>query len=384
MANRRFSLAFIIILLVVISGLFLAMIRGFLMTLLLAAIFAGLASPLYRRILGRCRGRRALASGLTVLLLLGVFLVPMLAFLGIVAGEAYNISESVIPWINAQLEEPDLILERLQGLPGIEKLMPYREMIFQKAGEMVGSMGSFLFDSLSATTRLTISFIFHFSLMIYALFFFLMDGSKLLEKILYYMPLESEDEQRMVDKFTSVTRAMLKGTLLVGVVQGTLAGIALAIAGIEGAVFWGTVMTLLSIIPGIGTALVWGPAAIILLATGQTWQGVFLLLFCGLVVGSIDNFLRPRLVGRDTEMHDLLILFTTLGGIMLFGVLGFILGPILAALFVTIWEIYGIAFKEYLPPVTALGSTSGAGIPAADPGETDDEDSEPQEEDPTS
>ncbi len=367
MANRRFSLSFLIVLLVVISGLFLAMIRGFLMTILLAAITAGLSSPLYRRILRRCRGRRALASGLTLLLLLALFLVPMIGFLGIVASEAYDISESVIPWINTQLEEPDAFVERLQGLPGIEKLMPYRELIFQKAGEMVGSLGSFLFDSLSASTRLTISFIFHFFLMIYALFFFLMDGSKLLEKILYYMPLESEDEQRMVDKFTSVTRAMLKGTLLVGLAQGALAGVALAIAGVEGAIFWGTVMVLLSVIPGIGTALVWGPAAIILLATGQTWQGVFLLLFCGLVVGSVDNFLRPRLVGRDTEMHELLILFTTLGGIMLFGVLGFILGPIVAALFVTIWEIYGIAFKEYLPPVTALGASGGGEIAMTEP-----------------
>ncbi len=359
MEKNRFNLVFLILLLLLISGLFLAMIRSFLITLLLAAIFAGLTSPLYRRILRLCRGRRALASASTLVMLLVLILVPLTGLLGIVANEAFNISESARPWITAQLQEPDAVLEQLEKLPGFERLAPYRETIFQKAGELVGSVGAFLFDGLSATTRGTVSFIFNFFLLLYALFFFLMDGPALLRKILYYMPLENEDEQRMVDKFTSVTRATLKGTLLIGVAQGGLAGVAFAIVGIDGAVFWGTLMTLLSVIPGIGTALVWGPAAIIMLAMGKVWQGVFLLIFCGLIVGSIDNLLRPRLVGRDTQMHELLILFGTLGGIMLFGVLGFIIGPILAALFVTIWEIYGIAFKDYLPALEPEGSDDG-------------------------
>lgn len=356
MSKSRFSQVFLILLLVVISGLFLAMIRGFLLTLLLAAIAAGLAQPLYRRILSRSRDHRGLASALTLLVLLAVVLVPFTGLLGIVAREAYQISEAVRPWIGKQLQEPDAILERLQGLPGAERLAPYRDTIFQKAGELVGSLGSFLFDSLSATTRGTVSFLFQFFLLLYSLFFFLMDGPRILTRILHYMPLQEEDERRMVDKFVSVTRATLKGTLLIGVAQGALAGVAFAIVGIEGAVFWGTVMTLLSIVPGIGTALVWAPAAVILLAAGKIWQGVFLLIFCGLIVGSIDNLLRPRLVGKDTELHELLILFATLGGIALFGVLGFILGPILAALFVTIWEIYGLAFREQLgEPALAAG-----------------------------
>jgi predicted PurR-regulated permease PerM len=152
-----------------------------------------------------------------------------------------------------------------------------------------------------------------------------------------------------VEKFVSVSRATLKGTVIIGVIQGTLAGMALAVAGIQGAAFWGTIMTVLSIIPGVGTALVWLPAAIFLMATGSVASGVVLIVFCGAVVGSVDNFLRPRLVGKDTQMHDLLILFSTLGGLLLFGVVGFILGPILAALFVTVWDIYGAAFRDMLP-----------------------------------
>ena len=156
----------------------------------------------------------------------------------------------------------------------------------------------------------------------------------------------------MLDKFRSVARATLKGTAVIGILQGGLAGLAFAVVGIPSAIFWGTIMAVLSIVPGIGTALVWGPAVIILAAGGHWIRAIGLGVFCGVVVGSIDNVLRPRLVGKDTEMHDLLILFATLGGISFFGIVGFIIGPILAALFVTIWEIYGTAFKDVLPAVT--------------------------------
>jgi predicted PurR-regulated permease PerM len=152
----------------------------------------------------------------------------------------------------------------------------------------------------------------------------------------------------MVEKFISVTRATLKGTILIGAAQGLLGGLAFWAVGIDGPIFWGTVMTVLSIIPGVGGALVLVPAAIVLGATGEVGRAIGLALFCALVVGSVDNLLRPRLVGKDTKMHELLIFFSTLGGLMFFGATGFILGPILAALFVTAWEMFGIAFHSAL------------------------------------
>jgi predicted PurR-regulated permease PerM len=351
MNESRFRQAFLVILLVGISLAFVAMIRPFMMAILLAAIFAGLASPLYRRITRLFGGRRALASLATILLLLFVVLVPLLALLGIVAAQALHVTEQVRPWVAEQLANPDLLLRRLEMIPGIEKLEPYRDQILKKSGEAVGWTGTFLFSSLSATTRGTVAFFFQLFVLLYTMFFFLMDGDRLLRKILYYLPMEETDERRMVEKFVSVTRATIKGTLLIGIAQGALAGFAFWIVGIGGAVFWGTVMTVLSIIPGIGTALVWVPATVILLATGKIWQGIFLAAFCALIVGSVDNLLRPRLVGRDTKMHELLILFGTIGGILLFGVLGFIVGPILAALFVTIWDIYAHAYRDLLPAV---------------------------------
>lgn len=349
MESNRLSRAFLFILLLGITALFLAMIRPFLMAILLAAIFAGLSAPLYRRILRLFRGRKALASIATILLLLLLIMIPMLALLGSVANQAFVVADQVRPWVVHQLENPDNLMNRLERIPGAQYLEPYRAQILEKAGEAVGSAGTFLFNSLSATTRGTVTFFFQLFVLLYTMFFFLIDGGNLLKRILHYIPMDEGDERRMVDKFTSVTRATLKGTLLIGAAQGTLAGLALWIVGVEGAVFWGTVMTVLSIIPGIGTALVWLPAAVILLATGEIWQGIFLIAFCGLIVSSVDNLLRPRLVGHDTQMHDLLILFGTIGGILLFGVLGFIIGPIIAALFVTIWDIYGHVFRDALP-----------------------------------
>ncbi len=132
-------------------------------------------------------------------------------------------------------------------------------------------------------------------------------------------------------------------------------------------------MSLLSILPGIGTALVWVPAAIILAAAGHWAKAVVLVLFCGLVVGSLDNFLRPRLVGKDTEMHDLLILFSTLGGISMFGLVGFMIGPILAALFVTIWDIYAVTFKDILPRVAGAEIAGMEKFPDDEPVDDTDE-----------
>ena len=155
----------------------------------------------------------------------------------------------------------------------------------------------------------------------------------------------------MLNKFISVTRATLKGSLVIGALQGCLAGIAFAVAGIDNAVFWGTVMAVLSVIPSIGSALIWFPAAVVLIMRGDVSAGIGLMVFCGLVVGSVDNLLRPILVGKDTKMHELMIFFGTLGGIFMFGITGIFIGPLIASLFITVWELYGIAFKDFLPEV---------------------------------
>ncbi|UCC74490.1 MAG: AI-2E family transporter [Gemmatimonadota bacterium] len=363
----KFRKAFLLILALAISYVFFQMVRGFLTAIVLAAIIAGMTQPLYRMVLRWFKGRRAAASGVTVVIVLLVIVLPLTGFLGLVAKEAVEVSQTVRPTIEELVAEPNEIDRLLQRVPFMDRLEPYRDQIIAKVGEWAGRLGSFLVNSLAATTRGTAVFFFQLFIMLYALFFFLSDGRAVLDKILYYMPLAAEDENRMVEKFVSVARATVKGTLVIGILQGGLAGLAFAVVGIGGAVFWGTIMAVLSIIPGVGTALVWLPAVGYLLAVGRAGAAIGLFVWCAAVVGTVDNLLRPWLVGKDTKMPDLLILLGTLGGLVLFGAVGIVIGPIIAALFVTIWEIYGVAFKEYLPavrPIDPEGQPAASGLEA--------------------
>lgn len=340
----------LLLLLAAITITFFAMIKSFLMAVLLAGIFSSLTQPLYKRLVRGFRGRRNLASLTTLLLIVLVIIIPLGFLLGVVTAEAIKVGNSVSPWVQDKLANPDQIMIWLQDQPFYDKIAPYQDTILTKAGELVGAFSKFLINSLSAATTGTVQFLFMLMIMLYSMYFFLIDGHRLVDLMLYYLPLEDEEERRLLDKFSSVTRATLKGTAAIGALQGSLAGLAFVLVGIPSAVFWGSIMVVLSIIPGIGTALVWGPAAVILIAGGHLGKGIFLAVFCGLVVGSVDNFLRPRMVGKDTELPDLLILLATMGGILMFGALGLIIGPIVAALFVTIWEIYGVVFQDVLPP----------------------------------
>jgi predicted PurR-regulated permease PerM len=372
-----------------ISMLFLSMIHPFLLVIFLSGLFSALARPLYLRLDQWFGGRHHLASLTTLILMIIVILLPLTLLIGIVVAQAVDVSQSVTPWVE-ELSEPGVFATKIQHLPFYDELLPYRELLISKAGEAVSLVSKFLVSGLSSLTLGTANVIFMALVMLYTMYFLQMDGDKLVHKILYYLPLKSSDEHLMLDRFTSVTRATLRGTLLIGLLQGALAGIAFAIAGIENAVFWGTVMAVLSVIPSVGSALVWVPAVILLIFHGHPVTGILLGLFCGLVVGSLDNVLRPILIGKDTKMHELMIFFGTLGGIMMFGIAGILIGPLIASLFITVWEMYGTTFRHLLPEVEwtpsmrPLGqrpssrSPSPAPEPAAqeNPGDVEEDESE--------
>ncbi|NLD36326.1 MAG: AI-2E family transporter [Desulfatiglans sp.] len=344
----------LIVLVVLISILFLVMIRQFIMPVLLAAIFSALLMPVFHKFEKWFKGRRVAASAVTVILILCIIIIPLTGLLGVVAAQAVKISTIARPWIERQISEPGTISDLFESLPFYQSIAPYSEQIISKAGELAGSLSGFIIDKLSSITIGTVNIILDLFIMLYCMFFFLLEGDKILNRILYYLPLEDQFERRMLDKFTSITRATLKGTIVIGVLQGALAGIAFAALGIPSALFWGTIMAVLSVIPSVGSAIVWLPTVVILLFTGHIIKAIILLLFCGLVVGSMDNLLRPKLVGKDTQMHELMILFGTLGGILMFGMVGMIIGPIIAGLFVTLWEIFADEFKDILPEVKIM------------------------------
>jgi predicted PurR-regulated permease PerM len=341
----------ILLLLLTISLLFYKMIKGFMMALLMAAIIAGLMHPAYRGLVRLFRGRRNLSAVITEVLLVFLILVPLAGLAGLITAQALRVGNSVGPWIRQNLAEPDALSRHLEALPFYERLEPYRGEILTRAGQLATGLSTWLVNALSDVTLGTVHFLFLFFVMLYALFFFLTRGDRVLERILYYLPLDDRDEQRLLERFLSVTRATLKGTGLIGIVQGGLGGAAFAVAGIQAWAFWGAIMVILSVIPGLGTAVVWVPTVIWLAAGGHWTTAILLTLFFVLVVGMVDNFIRPRVVGRDTQMPELLVFLSTLGGLAAFGVLGFIIGPIIGALFLTIWEIYGEVFRQWLPKV---------------------------------
>ena len=351
MSQNMINKATLVLMVIGISALFFTMIQQFLMAIFLAGLFSAMARPVFSRLNILFNGHKHLASATTLILMIVVVMLPLMFLVAVVVAQAIDVGQSVAPWVKTTLEQPDQLSAYLQHLPFYEELKPYREVMLKKAGELVGSVSKWVVGGLSSVTFGTVNFVFMSFVFLYTMYFFQMDGDKLMRKILYYLPLNSADENRMLDKFTSVTRATIKGTMLIGILQGGLAGIAFAFAGIDNAVFWGTVMGVLSIIPSVGSALVWIPASIFLIIQGSVGAGIGLLAFCGIVVGSLDNVLRPILVGKDTKMHELMIFFGTLGGIMMFGITGIFIGPLIASLFITTWELYGIAFSDYLPEV---------------------------------
>jgi predicted PurR-regulated permease PerM len=354
--KARLQRGFLLLLLLVVTVVFLRMIAGFLTPLLLAALFAGMTYPLYRKLLGLTRGRTSAAAVLTLVVVVTLVVIPLTAFLGIVVDQAGGMTSSVAPWVGRELGKEDLLTRLLERLPQpAQDLLPEADRVAAKVGELAGRIGAFLVNSVAALTRGTASFFLGLFILLYAMYFFLVSGRETLIRLLYLMPLNSDQENRLLERFTSVTRATVKGTLLIGMIQGALGALGFLFLGIPGWAFWGTIMAVLSIIPAVGAALVWVPAVLYLLTVGQVTKGVILLVWCAVVVSSSDNVLRPRLVGRDARMPDLMILVGTLGGLTMFGATGVILGPVVAALFLTLWDLYGEAFGGGLDVVTLPG-----------------------------
>jgi predicted PurR-regulated permease PerM len=349
-----------VFLIVLVSGvtlLFAWMIREYLLALLIAALVAAALHPAYRKLTRRLGGRKELAASLIVALLTLLGVAPIVG-LGALAGvQAAALVRQAEPWARDLAKGGPVMQQLVERFPSLSVLERYQVPLTQKLGDLGSQVGTAIVGWGSTAAGQTMTFFLLVFVMLYATFFFLVGGREAMQKVLYYSPLPPEDEERIVGRFLSVARATVKGTLVVGLAQGALGGIGFWVAGIGGAVFWGVAMTALSVIPSIGTAIIWVPGVIFLFATGKTTAAIGLLAWCSLIVATIDNLLRPALVGRDTKLPDVLILISTLGGIVLFGITGFVIGPLIASMFVTVWEIYGEAFRDVLPEPEPLSTT---------------------------
>ena len=371
--KERFRRSFVLVMTIAYAVAFLAMLGGFFEALLMAAVLSGITYPLYRWCVQKFGGRDTLASLATLLATLLVILVPLILLLGLVAEQAVSVVKEVTPWVEQQLSQPNQDQDQLElpgWLPFADELQAHRDDIVSKLGEVAQQVGVYLAGSLARLSEGTAAFFFQLFIMLYAMFSFLKSGPALVEKIMSYAPLSRIEKDRMLEVGLSVSRATIKGTLTIGIIQGALGGLGFAVVGIDDAVFWGAIMAVLSILPGIGATLVWAPAVAYLLMSGQTIAGLGLLIWSAGVVGTIDNVLRPLLVGRDTKMPDLLIMLSTLGGLALFGATGLVLGPILAALFLTVLAVYSEVFADWLNPeqpraASTLDESAGQTTPSS-------------------
>jgi predicted PurR-regulated permease PerM len=192
----------------------------------------------------------------------------------------------------------------------------------------------------------TFAFILDLFIVLYLLFFLLRDGDGLTRRIRHAIPLHPEQQRDLFKKFTAVIRATIKGTLVVAIVQGALGGLIFWFLGVHAPALWGALMAVFSLLPAVGSALVWLPVAIYFLATGAIWQGIVLIAFGVLVIGLVDNVLRPVLVGKETKIPDYVVLIATLGGIAIFGINGFVIGPVIAAMFMAVWDLFSASRSQ--------------------------------------
>jgi predicted PurR-regulated permease PerM len=336
---------FFLILVFLVTAAFFGLIKDFMLAVFWAIVLAILFHSTYRFIGIKLKGRKNIAAGLTLLSILLLVIIP-LTFLAItLVNESIDVYQQIqdgdvniqerIDRFQTQIPEVERYLERF----GIET-----EKIRESIGEAVASATQNLAGKAIGITQNVFGFVIQFFLMLYILFFFLRDGRRLIHQLIWVLPLGDENERKLLNRFASVARATVKGSLIVALVQGTIGGLLFWAVGIPAAVLWGFFMTILSLLP-VGSGLVWGPAAIILFTQGQVGKAIAILIVGALVIGLVDNLLRPRLVGNDTKMPDYLILLSTLGGLAWFGLSGFVLGPIIAAFFVTCWAMLGEEFR---------------------------------------
>lgn len=332
----------LLVLVVVVSLAFAWILYPFYGAILWAVILATVFAPAQRRVLKSMPGRPNLAALVMVIIIVTIVLLPLALTAASIVNEATNLYDRI------QSGELDLgrILQRfLDALPGWASDLLARAGVTdvgdiqQRVVAVLKEGGQFFAAQAVLVGQGTANLLISLFIMLYLLFFLLRDGEEIAARVAKAIPLRREEKGALFEKFAVVVRAMVKGTILVAIVQGALGGLIFWLLGIHAPVLWGVIMAFLSLLPAVGAAVIWFPVAIYLLATGAILKGIILIAFGAGVIGLVDNLLRPYLVGKDTRMPDYIVLLSTLGGIAIFGLNGFVIGPLIAAMFIAVWDI---------------------------------------------
>ncbi|KPH66813.1 AI-2E family transporter [Novosphingobium aerophilum] len=330
------------VLVILVTAAFAWLLLPYFGAVLWGVVAAILFQPLTARLATHLGGRKNLAAGLMLLMLLAIFIIPTLLLGASLVQEVSTIYEKVR---DGQINVPHMLEQFRAALPDSLERMIDRygltdfENLRRQFGAGIANGLQGLAARLLSVGQGALSFLAALGVMLYLTFFLLRDGDRYGALIRDAMPLRPHLRDRLVSNFIVVVRATMKGTVVVAVAQGVVGGTIFSLLGIEGSLLWGVMMGFFSLLPAVGTGLVWVPMAGYLFATGQVWQGA-VLAFCGMfIIGMIDNILRPILVGRDTRMPDFVVLIATLAGLQIFGLNGFIVGPVIAALFIAVWNL---------------------------------------------
>ena len=341
--------------LVAVSVAFALLLKPFFAPIFWACAIGVIFYPFQKRLLAKWPDRRNLVSLCTLILCVVLVVIPVLVVASSFVTEGVSLFQQVQ---SGELNLADYVDRIKQAFPWLQSLAERFDIdldrIKSQTVEAFTGAGQFLAKRALAVGQNTFQFFLNLGLMLYLAFFLIRDGDAMVNMLIRALPLGDEREKLLFAKFAEVTRATIKGNLLVAATQGALGGVIFWWLGIPGALLWGVVMAVLSLIPAVGASLIWLPVSLYLYAVGDILDATILVLFGIFVIGLVDNILRPILVGRDTKLPDYVVLFSTLGGLAMFGITGFALGPLLAALFVAFWGIFIREFNEGESPAALL------------------------------
>lgn len=347
--NKNFASFFLFALLALLLWGNYLLFKPFLVAIIFALVLSQIFKKWFLHLSNFLSGRKSLASLLLCLCLFFFLFLPLLGIGSLTASEINSFYQNFQS--ESWLEKFSSFSQSLSAdnyLNGPENNSSFLQITPEKIASFQKTVGSYLFLALKVLYQSASHFIFMSFVMFFSLYYFFKDGDALLCQIKKISPLKDSQEETLFVNFMNISRATLKGSFILAVIQGAVLSLLFWILGISSPVFWGVLTALFSLIPFIGTAAVWLPVGIFLLLEGSLAQGIIVLLFGLIVISNIDNLLRPRLVGKDAGLHPLLVFFSTLGGIAMFGLSGFFIGPIITALFLSVLEIYQIEFKKEL------------------------------------
>ncbi len=338
MRFKQIQYIFFFLLLGSVSVAFLWIIHSFLASIFWAGVLAIVFYPIQRWWEGITGNRQGISAVLSLLSVVLIVLIPLLML-----GYAL-VQESLVVYQKVSSQKISVTVDSLDYVmpfgTSLEVVGFTDAMVQEKISSLLYSINQYAFSQMRQWGQNTLRFFVDLLILLYVLYFFFKDGPALVERMMHLSPLGKKREKRLLERFVSTCRATIKGTLIIGVIQGLIGGILFWFVGIPAPLLWGAVMTVLSLIPVVGSFIVWAPVGVFFLVTGNLAKGIVVLGVGMFIIGLVDNILRPPLVGKDTKMPEPLILLSTLGGISALGISGFIVGPVIAAFFISLWEMF--------------------------------------------